>query len=143
MNVTWTLGFPSGHETGKFLTIDLGGTNLRVCWIVLQGRLGETEVNQNMYHLPSEIKTGTAEALWTHIVDSLEDFISSHKLKPDHGEKLPLGFTFSYPATQDYIDHGVLQTWTKGLQIKGVEGEDAAAQLSDAIQERVGQRSHE
>ena len=49
---------------------------------------------------------------------------------------MPLGFTFSYPATQDRIDHAVLQTWTKGFDIKGVEGQDAAKQLREKLQER-------
>jgi len=137
MNVTWTLGFPDGDEAGAFLTIDLGGTNLRVCWIVLKGRGENTEVNPDTYRLPSEIKTGTAEQLWSHIVDALADFISKNELRPKDGEQLPLGFTFSYPATQDFVDHGVLQRWTKGLEIKGVEGEDAAGQLIEAMRKRV------
>ncbi|KAJ5638356.1 Hexokinase [Penicillium lividum] len=29
MKITWVMGFPSGHETGDVLTIDMGGTNLR------------------------------------------------------------------------------------------------------------------
>jgi len=46
---------------------------------------------------------------------------------------MPLGFTFSYPARQERIDHAVLQTWTKGFDIKGVEGEDVAQHLRDKI----------
>ncbi|KAK5120408.1 hypothetical protein LTR85_006347 [Meristemomyces frigidus] len=136
MNVTWTLGFPSGDEAGEFLAVDLGGTNLRVCWIVLKGREEEKVVTQKKYKLPAEIKTGEAEALWRLIVDSLEDFIATNELPRDDGEPLALGFTFSYPAHQDYVDHGVLQTWTKGFDIKGVEGEDAASQLTEAMKKR-------
>lgn len=51
--------------------------------------------------------------------------------------KLPLGFCFSYPASQNAIDHGILKTWTKGFDIDGVEGEDAAAQLKDVLAGRV------
>jgi hexokinase len=28
---------PNGHEQGTFLALDLGGTNLRVCEVVLEG----------------------------------------------------------------------------------------------------------
>lgn len=49
-------------------------------------------------------------------------------------KSIPLGFTFSYPARQECIDHAVLQTWTKGFDIKGVEGKDAAQQLREKIE---------
>ena len=139
MNLTWVLGFPSGQEKGAFLTLDLGGTNLRVCQVVLKGERGASEITyQDQYRLPAEIKTGEAEELWEHIADSLQKFCRDHKLRGDHNNPLPLGFTFSYPATQDYIDHGVLQTWTKGFDIQGVEGEDVAGQLIEAMGKRVG-----
>lgn len=51
--------------------------------------------------------------------------------------RIPLGFTFSYPAMQNHIDHGELTTWTKGFDIEGVEGQDVVKQLGDAIEKRV------
>ena len=36
MNLAWT-SLPNGTEKGAILTIDLGGTNLRVCKVVLHG----------------------------------------------------------------------------------------------------------
>lgn len=50
---------------------------------------------------------------------------------------LPLGFTFSYPVQQDRVDRGTLVTWTKGFDIKGVEGEDVVLQLGQALDKRV------
>ncbi|KAK5735515.1 hypothetical protein LTR17_008048 [Elasticomyces elasticus] len=136
MNVTWVLGFPTGDERGSFLTMDLGGTNLRVCWITLKGQDAETEVIQEKYLLPSELKTGSADALWDFITNSLAEFIKSQHLGGTHEKPLPLGFTFSYPAIQEYIDHGKLQTWTKGFDIDGMEGEDVASQLREAMDKR-------
>ncbi|EMC95452.1 hypothetical protein BAUCODRAFT_542085 [Baudoinia panamericana UAMH 10762] len=136
MNVTWTLGFPTGNEKGQYLTMDLGGTKLRVCWIKLNQRHGQTELDQDVYQFPSAVKTSDADTLWSFIADSLQDFVGKRSLQGTAENPLPLGFTFSYPASQDYIDHGVLQTWTKGLAIKGVEGEDAAGQLRDAMAKR-------
>jgi hexokinase len=137
MNVTWVLGWPDGHEEGQYLTVDLGGTNLRVCWIELTQRHGDINITQDEYKLPDEIKTGGAEDLFDFIADSLQRFISNHDLKGTKEEPLHLGFTFSYPAHQDYIDHGKLITWTKGFEISGVEGEDAAALLRDAMTKKV------
>ncbi|KAF2841151.1 hexokinase [Patellaria atrata CBS 101060] len=136
MNITWVEGFPTGNETGTYLTLDLGGTNLRVCKVTLSGK-GQHSLTQKEYQLPDELKKSSAYDLWSYIADSLRKFIDEHPFSGHHERNpIPLGFTFSYPATQHSIDHGILQTWTKGLEISGVEGEDVARQLRDAMTER-------
>ena len=135
MNPTWVMGYPTGHETGTYLALDMGGTNLRVCEITLPEEEGEFDLIQSKYRLPAELKTGTAEELWEYIADCLQQFVEYHH----PGEKLgtiPLGFTFSYPAYQEYIDHGVLQAWTKGFDIKGVEGHDVVPPFEAALAKR-------
>lgn len=135
---TWVLGFPSGHECGEYLTIDLGGTKLRICWVTLNQGKGENHSESEIYHIPKTYKVGTADQLWSFLAESMEDFMTKRKIEPEEDTVIPLGFTFSYPATQEYIDQGVLQTWTKGFDIKGVEGHDVADQLRQALHERVG-----
>ncbi|GIJ88379.1 hexokinase A [Aspergillus pseudoviridinutans] len=135
MNVTWVMGFPDGDEQGTFLALDMGGTNLRVCEITLTEEKGGFDISQSKYRMPEELKTGTAEELWEYIADCIQQFIEFH-----HGEEgltsLPLGFTFSYPATQEYIDHGVLQRWTKGFDIDGVEGQDVVPPLEETLKRK-------
>jgi len=135
MNPTWCMGFPTGHETGTFLALDMGGTNLRVCEIHLPEEKGEFDIIQSKYRMPEELKTGTADELWGYIADCLQQFIEYHH-EGEKLDKLPLGFTFSYPATQHYIDHGILQRWTKGFDIDGVEGEDVVPPFEKALAER-------
>ncbi|RVX71231.1 Hexokinase [Exophiala mesophila] len=135
MNPTWVMGFPDGHEQGTFLALDMGGTNLRVCEITLTEEKGEFDIIQSKYRMPEELKTGTAEELWEYVADCLEQFIEYHHEDEDLAN-LPLGFTFSYPATQEAIDHGVLQRWTKGFDISGVEGQDVVPQFQKALEER-------
>ncbi|OQN95506.1 hypothetical protein B0A48_18378 [Cryoendolithus antarcticus] len=136
MNPTWVLGWPSGRETGEYLTLDLGGTKLRICWVTLSDRNNEPIVDQEIYQIPEHYKAGEAEQLWSFLANSIADFVQDRELEPDEGTVLPLGFTFSYPAVQEYIDHGVLHTWTKGWDIKGVEGHDVAGQLRQAIRRK-------
>ena len=138
MNPTWVMGYPDGHETGTFLALDMGGTNLRVCEIILPEEKGEFEIIQSKYKMPEELKTGTSEELWEYIADCIQQFIEYHHEIEDleKAGNIPLGFTFSYPATQNYIDHGVLQRWTKGFDISGVEGKDVAALFSAALEVR-------
>ncbi|KAI4693005.1 uncharacterized protein J4E88_001376 [Alternaria novae-zelandiae] len=144
MNITWVHNLPSGKEKGTILTIDLGGTNLRVCKVDLHGDEGGKEgdgkhsMEQEQYKLPEEMKTGDADSLWNFVTEKVAAFIQDHQLDRQYTveKPMPLGFTFSYPATQKRIDHAVLQTWTKGFDIKGVEGQDAAKQLREKLQER-------
>lgn len=137
MNITWVTSLPTGSEMGRFLTLDLGGTNLRVCWVELTSARGGTDVTQEQFKLPDELKAATAEQLWDFVAEALQSFLGKHARARDDDDPIPLGFTFSYPATQHYIDHGILQTWTKGFDVQGVEGEDVARQLREAIERKV------
>ena len=137
MNATWCMAFPTGDETGTYLALDMGGTNLRVCEIVLSEEKGEFDIIQSKYKLPEELKTGNADELWEYVADCLEQFIEAHHDEDENMASLPLGFTFSYPAHQDYIDHAVLQRWTKGFDIDGVEGFDVVTQFEAALKKKV------
>lgn len=135
MNPTWCMGFPDGHEQGTYLALDMGGTNLRVCEITLTDKKSEFDIIQSKYRMPEELKAGEADELWEYIADCLQQFIETHHGK-DSKKVLPLGFTFSYPATQNFIDHGILQRWTKGFDIDGVEGKDVVPMFLDAVEKR-------
>ncbi|KZF22421.1 hypothetical protein L228DRAFT_248099 [Xylona heveae TC161] len=136
MNPTWVMNYPTGHETGTFLALDMGGTNLRVCEIRLPEAKGEFDIIQSKYKMPEELRTGTSEELWEYIADCLQQFLDYHHEGEKLHHELPLGFTFSYPATQDYINHGVLQRWTKGFDIDGVEGKDVVPLFEAALHKR-------
>jgi len=51
-------------------------------------------------------------------------------------EKLPLGFTFSFPCVQEGLTKARLSTWTKGFKCEGVEGNDVVKLLKEAIARR-------
>jgi hexokinase len=137
MNPTWVMAFPDGYETGTYLALDMGGTNLRVCEITLTEQKSEFDIIQSKYRMPEELKTGSSEELWEYIADCLQQFIETHHGDVKLEKQLPLGFTFSYPATQNYIDEGILQRWTKGFDIEGVEGKNVVPMFEKALADRV------
>lgn len=51
---TWVMSFPDGSETGTFLALDLGGTNLRVCEITLLGD-GKFDNSQSKYRIVEQL----------------------------------------------------------------------------------------
>lgn len=138
MNIAWVFDFPTGHERGDFITIDMGGTNLRVCQVELTHDKGGHELLQDKFPMPEGLKSSTADKLWGFVADCTAKFIKDHGLSS--GNVLPLSFTFSFPVTQTDINSGILQRWTKGFDVDGVEGQDVVPQLQAAFSERVGNR---
>lgn len=131
----WVMDYPTGDETGEYLAIDLGGTNLRVVRVSLLGNSKFT-YEAEKYPIPVPMRTGKSEDLWNFIADSLDQFIKIQYKDADLANKLPLGFTFSYPASQNAINEGILQRWTKGFDIDNVEGHDVVPLLQNAIDAR-------
>jgi hexokinase len=132
---TFVFGWPSGQETGDFLAVDLGGTNLRVCLVTLLTN-GKFEITQTKYRLTEEQKQEDGEKLFDFCAECLKTFVQSHLgegLSLDNGE-LPLGFTFSYPCAQDRIDHGKLIRWTKGFGAPNTEGRDVAEMFRKSLE---------
>ncbi|XP_049872315.1 hexokinase type 2 isoform X4 [Pectinophora gossypiella] len=129
--ITYIQDLPNGKERGKFLALDLGGTNFRVLII----NLGENhfDMQSKIYAIPQHIMTGTGMALFDHIAECLANFMKEHGV---YEERLALGFTFSFPLKQLGLTKGILQRWTKGFSCSGVVGEDVVQGLKDAIARR-------
>jgi len=53
----WVMGFADGTETGTYLALDLGGTNLRVCNVVLLKEGRKYDMIQSKYRLVCDCST--------------------------------------------------------------------------------------
>jgi hexokinase len=114
---------PTGQETGQFLAIDVGGTNLRVAFIELLGdaeelpaangveRSRETIRNaqrprvrrtlEKAWPIGEHLKMDKTEDLFAWIGDCIAEVVGD-RLTSDMGkvaapEELPMGITFSFP----------------------------------------------
>ncbi|CAH0552933.1 unnamed protein product [Brassicogethes aeneus] len=128
---TYVQDLPNGTEEGKFLALDLGGTNFRVLLVELHG--DQCEMKSKIFAIPQSIMTGSGEQLFDHIAECLATFCKEEGLE---GEVLPLGFTFSFPLVQKGLTVGVLERWTKGFKCSGVVGNDVVQLLEQAISRR-------
>lgn len=116
---------PTGKEKGKFLCIDVGGSNLRVGFIELLGELdgpasSDTErsstVDENVFAqvkrshdknwpIGDHLKMDQAEDLFAWIGDciadvvraALDEAISKGQDENPFGDEILLGITFSFP----------------------------------------------
>lgn len=129
---TFVQDFPSGKEVGKFLALDLGGTNFRVLLVTLKGG-NDFTVENTIYTIPQDVMVGTGDKLFDHIAECLSSFMKQYNVINEH---LPLGFTFSFPVQQLGLTRGILVSWTKGFKCSGVENQDVVQLLKNAIQRR-------
>ncbi|KAK3889280.1 hypothetical protein Pcinc_006704 [Petrolisthes cinctipes] len=127
---TYVRDLPNGKENGRFLALDLGGTNFRVLLIELGDKCS---MDSRIYAVPQPIMVGPGDGLFDHIAECMASFIKERDLGD---EILPLGFTFSFPCKQEGLTKARLACWTKGFRCAGVEGNDVVELLKQAISRR-------
>jgi hexokinase len=76
------LTFASVLERGKFLALDLGGTNFRVLLIHLKGE-SDFEMQSKIYAIPQSIMIGSGTQLFDHIAECLANFIKVRRFGCD------------------------------------------------------------
>ena len=127
------LSRPSREEAGTFLTLDFGGTNIRVLLTELLGQ-GNYKVHARVAS-PLKDPDGQYNYITDQTtVDQLFDFIALQIgtiVRPDI--YYPLGHTFSFPTHQTGLNTGTLIQWTKEIETTGVEGNDITKLLSAAL----------
>ena len=116
--ITPVTALPTGKERGKFVSIDVGGTNLRVGLIELVGEIdhgaeregtGSVEKikrsHDKSWPIGDHLKMDKAEDLFAWIgdciaeilTDALNETQASGSVESPFGEELLLGITFSFP----------------------------------------------
>lgn len=116
---------PTGQETGRYLAIDVGGSNLRVAFIELLGEAADSDAPatdgldksretirkaqrqrvrrtlEKAWPIGEHLKKDKAEDLFSWIGDCIAevvaDSLSSDATKSDIPEELDMGITFSFP----------------------------------------------
>lgn len=121
---------PTGAERGRFVTLDLGGTNVRATVVELPGNGAIRPLRSATLRLPATV--GTSDDLFRPIARFLATVIGDEQ--PDDRETYTLGFTFAFPMRQTGIRSGILTKWTKEFAFTGVEGKDVALLLQAAIE---------
>lgn len=123
--VTPVTALPTGKEKGKFLSIDVGGTNLRVGFVELIGepdggpedeRTRSSTVGENVFSrikrshdrnwpIEDHLKMDQAEDLFAWIGDCIAEVVkdalkaqeTTEDVSSPLGDEILLGITFSFP----------------------------------------------
>lgn len=131
------VGLPTGEETGEFLTVDFGGTNVRAAKVRLFGG-GRYEITgraekplclSGQYDFTGK-DTGAA-TLFGFLADLVIEAAGGERKK-----EYRLGHTFSFPSAQESLADARLIQWTKEFAVKGIEGAWVNALLMEALMAR-------
>jgi len=125
---------PTGREKGKFIALDLGGTNFRVLDICLKGSGASSKPRAMKFVLKKKLVKGSADPLFGFLADSISRFLRKEKIGP--ARAIDMGFTFSFPMKQKGVASGSLVLWTKGFNVRGVIGKDVVALLKKALDKK-------
>ena len=130
---TFVYNLPKGSETGKYLTVDLGGTNLRIGLVELLGS-GKFTIKKDSWIIPDNLKCGSGLAIFDFIAENIESFLNHPEIEAEL--PLKLGFTFSFPVKQESLAHGLRLGWSKEIECKDVIGCDAVELLRKSLHSR-------
>jgi hexokinase len=125
---------PTGLEEGSFLALDLGGTNLRVLAVELDGRGGANISAVSRFVIPASVMHGGGEGLFDFLAEGVTLFLEEHGYNLQQHQDL--AFTFSFPVEQSALNAGILLNWTKDFTASEVEGKDVVALLTEALGRR-------
>ncbi|OJJ88613.1 hexokinase family protein [Aspergillus glaucus CBS 516.65] len=134
---------PSGNETGRYLAIDVGGSNLRVAFIELLGEAADADIRstdaserscdtirkaqrqrvrrtlERAWPIQEHLKLDKAEDLFSWIGDCIAEVVaeslSSDAMRGNVPQELDMGITFSFPIMQESLAEATLMPMGKGF----------------------------
>ena len=118
------VGRPSGSEQGRFIVLDLGGTNVRATLLDMRGDGSVKALKSDGFRLPSTV--GCSDDLFRPVARFVGEML-------EDGTDYTLGFIFAFPIEQTGVRSGRLTKWTKEFAFSGVECEDVVRLLEDAV----------
>lgn len=126
---TFVRRLPTGSEHGKYLALDLGGTNFRILLINLNGGRESSVINKT-FAISQQLMHGSGHDLFDYIAQCLYNFAHERNIAD---EKLSLGFTFSFPCKQVGLKKAFLTNWTKGFRCADTVNQDVGEMLQRAL----------
>ncbi|OAQ58934.1 glucokinase [Pochonia chlamydosporia 170] len=138
---------PQGSEKGRFLAVDLGGTNCRVSIVELYGN-AKYSVHQTKHVVPREVRINPSyKPLFGFIAAKIAEFLDTpeerNRRRNENGEdpahrpamEYKLGFAFSFTCEQKSIVDGALIQWDKEWDIPSALGRSPCEMLQESIDE--------
>lgn len=126
------IGKPDGRETGVFMALDFGGTNVRVAEVQLYGN-GKTAIKK-IHKVSLRSDAAGYDYTGTNIhVRELFSFIARQVAVVADGAERKLGHSFSYASRQTAIGRAEFLGWSKEIKVSGLAGQDINRLLDEEL----------
>lgn len=122
---------PAGEEKGRFIALDVGGTNLRILGLELRGKGKVLPLGERSFVFENKVTKGSQREFFDFIARCIAKFARENKICGR--QRCNMGFTFSFPIKQTGIASGVLLRWTKDFSVKGVKGREVVGLLRKSL----------
>jgi len=116
----------TGNESGEFVAVDWGGSNLRVMLVKLAPGQKPKILRSINRRFTNEHKSGKKNPF-----DFAAQLIGELALSPE--QSYGLGLSFGQPIEQRGVNSGIIHKWVKGWSIPGFINQDAGKLLQDSL----------
>lgn len=121
---------PTGRERGRVLVVDWGGSKGRAGLVELAGGGNVHLISEEVVTFSDEDKHAAADHVFDVIAAAVRRIVDAQAVSG----ACPLGFAYSYPARLERIDRAVALGLTKGWALSGIDGQDVATLLNEALE---------
>jgi len=149
---SFTHSMPTGFERGTFLSLDVGGSTLRVAIVELTGRYTNSKNKSPMeitalqsWKINDEVKKMKGREFFDWMAERIEDTLSGQSEgKKTSGHPLSMGLSWSFPIEQTSTRTGTLLSMGKGFQAHtGLLGSDLSSLIETSCSSRkLSVRAH-
>ena len=110
---SYNYNLPTGEEQGTYLTLDVGGSTLRVAMVELNGRKGGHESMQirkmECYPIDARVRAMKDVAFFDWIAEKIETMLAKDRRhRESDTEPLAMGVAWSFPIKSVYMPRVVL-----------------------------------
>ena len=131
-------GPATGDESGLFIGLDLGGTNVRALLVQLDGKLKQAAIIGKVSRTLNKAEMTSEDFLFGALADCIIQLLINQKID---GE-ISIGFTFSFPLEQTSGHKGRILRWAKSFSIPSSVGKDPADLLEKSLIKKGKKNAH-
>ncbi|ODQ81549.1 hypothetical protein BABINDRAFT_159825 [Babjeviella inositovora NRRL Y-12698] len=123
MVTSGSISMPTGTEKGRFISVEIGGSTIRVSIIALDGNASFQVINHGESIITQEVKDRSGEAFFEYLASFIINQCILAGVNYKGSGHLRMGLTWSFPIQQISLSQGNILAMGKGYNVcKDIQG---------------------